>query len=101
MPDEVREHPTRDQRIPSFRITPYPSDSQLHDGASSLQFTSLIFFRVPVRGLECHSRSLVLYSVTLFVLFLRFVFGLLYDWKIQTWKDPNTVPFEVTVVSDN
>ncbi len=35
MPDEVREHLT----IPSSRITPDPLYSQLHDGASSLQFT--------------------------------------------------------------
>ncbi len=52
MPDEVREHLTRDQTFPSSRITPHPLDSQLHDGASSLQFTSLIFYRVQVRGLE-------------------------------------------------
>jgi len=37
--------------IPSSRITPDPSDSQLHDGAASLQFTSLMFYRVQVRGL--------------------------------------------------
>ncbi len=35
---QTREHLTRDQR-PSSRITPDPSDCQLHDGASSLQFT--------------------------------------------------------------
>ncbi len=35
--------------IPSSRITPDPSDSQLHDGASSLQFTSLVFYRVQIR----------------------------------------------------
>ncbi len=53
MPDEVREHMTRDQEtIPLSRITPDPLDSQLHDGASSLQFTSLMVHRVQVRGLE-------------------------------------------------
>ncbi len=53
MPDEVREHLTRDQRpFPSSRITPDLLDSQLHVSASSLQFTSLIFYRVQVRGLE-------------------------------------------------
>ncbi len=51
MPEEVGEHLIRDQRpFSSYRITPDPSDSQLHDGASSLQFTSLIFYRVQVRG---------------------------------------------------
>ncbi len=48
MPNEVRESET----IPLTRITQDPSDFQLHDGASSLQFTSLIFYRVQVRGLE-------------------------------------------------
>jgi len=50
-PEEFGEHLTRDQRpFSSYRISPDPSDSQLHDGASSLQFTSLIFCRVQVRG---------------------------------------------------
>ncbi len=48
---EFGEHLIRDQRpFSSYRISPDPSDSQLHDGASSLQFTSLIFCRVQVRG---------------------------------------------------
>ncbi len=51
MPEEFGEHLIRDQRpFSSYRISPDPSDSQLHDGASSLQFTSLIFCRVQVRG---------------------------------------------------
>ncbi len=32
----------RSETIPSSRITPDPSDSQIHDGASSLQFTHLL-----------------------------------------------------------
>ncbi len=52
MPEEFGEHLIRDQRpFSSHRISPDPSDSQLHVGASSLQFTSLIFYRVQVRGL--------------------------------------------------
>ncbi len=51
IPDEFREHLTRSEIIPSSRITPDPLDSQLHDGASSLQFTSLIFYRVQDRGM--------------------------------------------------
>ncbi len=53
MPDEVREHLTRDQR-PFLHPQPFiiPLDSQLHVGASSLQFTPLIFYRVQVKGLE-------------------------------------------------
>ncbi len=59
MPDEVREHLTRDQRpFLHSRISPDPSDSQLHDGASSLQFTSLVFYRVQVRGLEWPQQKL-------------------------------------------
>ncbi len=42
MPDKVRVHLTRSETIPSPRISPDALDSQLHDGASSLQFTSLI-----------------------------------------------------------
>ncbi len=37
MPDEVNEHLTRSETIPSSRITPGPSDSQLH---SQLLFSS-------------------------------------------------------------
>ncbi len=51
--------------------------------ASSLQFTSLIFYRVRVRGLGWPAEAWC--SVTHFCVFLRFVFGLLYGWKIQTW----------------
>ncbi len=58
------------------------SDSQLHVGGAFLQFTPLIFYRVQVRGLEWPQQKLSF--VTSFV-FLRFVFGLLYGWKIQTW----------------
>ncbi len=86
MPDEVREQLTKDQRSflhPESLQTLYIPSSMY--GASSLQFTSLVFYRVQVRGLEWHSRSLVLCQWPIFVLFLRFVFGLLFGWKIQTW----------------
>ncbi len=46
MPDELRK---RSETIPASRITPDPLDSQLHDDASSLQFISLIVYRVQVR----------------------------------------------------
>ncbi len=52
MPGDVSEHLTRAETIPSSRITPNPSDSLLHDGASPLQFTPLFVYRVQVRGLE-------------------------------------------------
>ncbi len=64
---EIRDH--------SFiRITSDPSDSQLHDGASSLQFTSLIFYRVQVRGREWPAEAWFCAQWPIFVLFL-----------IQTW----------------
>ncbi len=85
MPEEFGEHLIRDQRpFSSSRISPDPSDSQLHDGASSLQFTSLIFYRFRSEDGNGHSRSLVCAQWPIFVLFLRFVFGLLSGWKIQT-----------------
>ncbi len=90
MPDEVREHLTRDQRpflhpesLQIFRFT-----------ASPLQFTSLIFYRVQIRGQGWPEQKLA------FVLsdpFLCWFWGLcfevcvriwglcLYVWKIQTW----------------
>jgi len=63
MNDEFGEHLTKDlqkvkrfkdfflESIPPYRISPHPSDSQIHVDASSLQFTSLIFQWVQVRGL--------------------------------------------------
>jgi len=53
MPDEFGEHLTRDQRI---RISPDPSDSHIHVGASSLQLSTLIR--------DGHGRSFILCSVT-------------------------------------
>ncbi len=51
MIEEFGEHLIRDQRpFSSYRISPDPLDTQLHVSTSSLQFTSLIFFRVQVRG---------------------------------------------------
>lgn len=45
----------------------------------------LIFYRVQVRGLEWPAEAWFCAQWPIFVLFLRFVFGLLYGWKIQTW----------------
>ncbi len=86
MPEEFGEHLIRDQRpFSSSRISPDPSDSQLHVSTSSLQFTSLIFYRVQVRELKWPAEAWFCAQWPIFVLFLRFVFGLLYGWKIQTW----------------
>ncbi len=53
MPEEFGEHLIRDQRpFSSSRISPDPSDSQLHVSTSSLQFTSLIFLQGSGQGTE-------------------------------------------------
>ncbi len=86
MPDEVREHLTRDQRPflhpESLQILQIPSSMTV-----LLLFSSPHLFSTGFRSEDWngHSRSLVLCSVTIFVLFLRFMFGLLSGWKIQTW----------------
>ncbi len=41
-------------------LHPESLQTQLHDGASSLQFTPLIFYRVQVRGLEWTTYTLTL-----------------------------------------
>ncbi len=85
MPEEFGEHLIRDQRpFSSYRISPDPSDSQLHDGAASLQFTSLIFYRVQVRGQRRNGKRFILCSVTHFCVYFDVCFGLLSWWKIQT-----------------
>ncbi len=70
----------RSETIPSSRITPDPLDSQLHCLFSSPHSCSTGF-----RSEDC-SRSLVFFISDPFLCwFLRFVFGLLYSWKIQKW----------------
>ncbi len=73
----------RSETIPSSRITPDPSDSQLHVGASYLQFTSLIFYRFRSEDWDSHGKRLILYSVTHFCVDFDVCFGLLSWWKIQ------------------
>ncbi len=81
MPEEIREHLTRDQR-PFL----HPESLQIRYIPSSLTvlllFSSLVFYRVQVRGREWAEQKL---GFVLSDPFLRFVFGLLYGWKIQTW----------------
>ncbi len=73
----------RSETIPSSRITPDPSDSQIHDGASSLQFTHVLQGSGQRTGMVAEAWFCAQWPI--FVLFLRFVFGLLYSLKIQTW----------------
>ncbi len=73
------------ETIPSSRITPAPLDSQLHVGAS-LQFTPLVFLQGSGQRIwMVIAEAWFCAQWPIFVLFLRFLFGLLYGWKIQTW----------------
>ncbi len=85
MPEEFGEHLIRDQRpFSSYRISPDPSDSQLHDGASSLQFTSLISTGFRSEDRDSNGKIFILCSVTHFCVYFDVCFGLLSWWKIQT-----------------
>ncbi len=86
MPDEVREHLTRDQRW--FLHPESLQILQIHSSVTVLLlFSSLHSFSTGFRSEDWndHSRSLICAQWHIFVLFLRFVFELLYGWKIQTW----------------
>ncbi len=96
MPDEVREHLTRDQR-PFL----HPESLQI----LQIHFTLLLLFSSPhsfstgfrSEGWNGHSRSLVLCPVTHFCVVFKVCF-----WIIVQLEDPNIQKtFEVPVVSDN
>ncbi len=77
-----------DQRTPDTRSETilHPESLQIFRfTASSLQFTSLIFYRVQIRGLEWPAEAWFCAQWPILVLFSRFVFWLLYGCKIQTW----------------
>jgi len=84
MPDEVREHLTRDQR-PFL----HPESLQILQILSSmtvlLQFThSFSTGSGQMTGMAI-AEAWFCAQGPIFVLFLRFVFRLLSGWKIQTW----------------
>ncbi len=82
---------TRPETIPSSRITPDPLDTQIHDGASSLQFTHSSSPGCRSEDWDGHSRSLVLCSVThLCVVFEVFV------WIIVRLEDPNMAHYNIS-----
>ncbi len=81
MPDEVREHLTRDQR--PFLHPEYLQILQIH-----ISMTVLLLFSSPHSfSIGCSSVFCFFFSkeIPIFLLFLRFVFGSLFGWKIQTW----------------
>ncbi len=85
MPEEFGEHLTRDQRpFSSYRISPDPSDSQLHDSASSLQFTHSFSVGFRSEDRDSNGKRLILCSVTHFCVYFDVCFGLLSCWKIKT-----------------
>ncbi len=82
MPDEVREHLTRDQR-PFL----HPESLQILQIHSSM--TVLLLFSSPQSSGQRTGMAIAeawfCAQWPIFVLFLKVVFGLLYVWKIQTW----------------
>ncbi len=80
MPEELGEHPIRDQRpFSSNRISPDPLDSQLYVSTSSLQFTSLTFCRVQVGHMieTAMVQDSFFCSLTYFCVYFYVWFGLL------------------------
>ncbi len=86
MPDEVREHLTRDQR--PFLHPESLQILQIHSSMTVLLlFSSPYSFSTGFRSEDWMAIAEAWFCAQwpIFVLFLRFVFGLLYGWKIQTW----------------
>ncbi len=86
MPDEVREHLTKDQRSflhPESLQTLYIPSSM----SVLLLFSSPHTFSTGFRSEDWNGIAEAWFcgQWPIFVLFLRFVFGLLEGWKIQTW----------------
>ncbi len=80
MPYEVREHLTRDQR--PFLHPESLQTRQIHSSVMVLLlFSSPLSFSIGFRSL---CKLGFVHSDPFFCVVLRFVFGLLYGWKIQT-----------------
>ncbi len=77
MPDEVTEHLTRDQR--PFLHPESLQILQIHSFFSSVHLTHVLQGSGQRTGM-----AIAKAQWPIFVLFLRFVFGLLSGWKIQT-----------------
>ncbi len=91
MPEEFGEHLIRDQRpFSSYRISPDPSDSQLHV-STSLQFTPLIFCRVQVRGRGQPWQKLHCVLSDPFLCLFWCLF-----WIVVLVEDPNTAYYKIS-----
>ncbi len=77
--------------IPSSWISTDPSEYQLHVGASSLQFTPLIFYRVQVREQRQPWHNLKFVLSDTFLCWFRCLF-----WIIVLMKDPNMVHYKIS-----
>ncbi len=85
MSEEFGEHLIRDQRpFSSYRISPDPSDSQLHDGASSLRSPHSFSVGFRSEDRDSNGKIFILCSVAHFCVYFDVCFGLLSWWKIQT-----------------
>ncbi len=92
MPEEFGEHLIRDQRpFSSSRISPDPSDSQLHVSTSSLQFTHSFSTGFRSGNWNGHSRSLVLCPVTHFCVVFEVCI-----WIIVRLEDPNMAHYKIS-----
>ncbi len=84
-PEEFGEHVIRDRRPFSLsRVSPDPSDSQLHVSTASLQFTHSFSTGFRSEDWESYGKRFILCSVTHFCVYFDVCFWLLSWWKIQT-----------------
>jgi len=81
----------RSETIPPYRLSPDPSDSQVHVGASSLQFRPLIFYMVQVREL---GRSWQKLHFVISYTFLCWFWCLF--WIVVLMEDPTTAHYKIS-----
>ncbi len=89
MSDEVKEHLTRDQEIRDHSFIQNHSRPFIFTAScwcffSSVHLTHFLQGSGQRTGMA-KAEAWFCAQWPIFVLFLRFVFGLLYGWKIQTW----------------
>ncbi len=84
MPDEVREHLTRDYSFIQNLSRPFRFRDPWRCVFSSVHLTHFLQGSVQRNGMAI-AEDWFCAQWLIFVLFLRFVFELLYGWKIKTW----------------
>ncbi len=75
----------------SSRTTPDPSDSLLHDGASSLQFTHSFSTGFWSEDWNGYSRSLILCSINNFCVYFEVCI-----WIVVRLEDPNMARYKIS-----